>query len=125
MRLVGLRLDGSAVEIVEGQTGDIRITKNRAVHVSFRDEEGNEIGTSGNPLVTSGGGGGLTDEELRAAPVPVVSGLSIPAHDYIELGYTGANLTSVIYKTGGVGGSTVATLALAYTGSVLTSVTKT
>jgi len=51
-------------------------------------------------------------------------GLSIPVHDYIELGYTGSNLTSVVYKTGGSGGTTVATLTLGYTDDNLTSVTK-
>lgn len=54
----------------------------------------------------------------------VIEGLSIPAHDYIALSYTGSNLTGVIYKTGGAGGTTVATLTLAYTGSVLDSITK-
>lgn len=58
-------------------------------------------------------------------PIPVVTGLEIPEHDYIALSYTGANLTGVVYKTGGSGGTTVATLTLAYDGSNnLTSVTK-
>jgi hypothetical protein len=46
-------------------------------------------------------------------------------YDYISLGYTGTNLTTVIFKTGGSSGSTVSTLTLAYTGSRLDSVTKT
>ena len=58
-----------------------------------------------------------------ALPVDI-AGLSIPAHDYISLGYTGSNLTSVVYRSGGAGGTTVATLTLGYTGSNLTSVTK-
>ncbi len=54
-----------------------------------------------------------------------LSGSLVPsAYDYIALTYTGDNLTSAVYKTGGSGGSTVATLTLAYTGSVLDSVTK-
>jgi hypothetical protein len=53
------------------------------------------------------------------------NGLVPNAYDYISLGYTGDNLTSVVYKTGGSGGTTVATLTLAYSGSTLTSVTKT
>ena len=58
-------------------------------------------------------------------PIPVVTGLEIPEHDYIDLSYTGSNLTGVVYKTGGSGGTTVATLALAYDGSDnLISVTK-
>jgi hypothetical protein len=58
-------------------------------------------------------------------PIPVVTGLEIPEHDYIDLSYTGSNLTGVVYKTGGSAGTTVATLTLAYDGSDnLTSVTK-
>ncbi len=57
-------------------------------------------------------------------PVPVVTGLGIPEHDYIGLAYTGDNLTGVTYKLGGSGGVTVATLTLAYTNSRLDSVIK-
>jgi hypothetical protein len=58
-------------------------------------------------------------------PIPTVEGLSIPEHDYIALTYTGDNLTGVVYKDGGSGGTTVATLTLAYDGNDnLTSVTK-
>jgi len=59
------------------------------------------------------------------SPVPIVTGLEIPTHDYISLTYSGTNLTGVVYKRGGSGGTTVATLALTYDGSGnLTSVTK-
>lgn len=54
-----------------------------------------------------------------------VSGLVPHEYDYIAISYTGVNLTGVVYKTGGSGGSTVATLVLAYTGAVLDSITKT
>jgi hypothetical protein len=58
-------------------------------------------------------------------PLAVINSLSIPEHDYIALSYTGSNLTGVVYKTGGSGGTTVATLTLAYDGSSnLTSVSK-
>jgi hypothetical protein len=58
-------------------------------------------------------------------PLAVINGLSIPEHDYISLSYTGSNLTGVVYKTGGSGGTTVGTLTLAYDGSSnLISVTK-
>lgn len=50
-------------------------------------------------------------------PVPVVSGLEIPEHDYVSLNYTGSNLTGVVYKVGGSDGTTVATLALVYDGN--------
>ena len=53
------------------------------------------------------------------------SSFNISGYDYISLGYTGSNLTSVVYKTGGSGGTTVATLTLAYSGSDLISVTRT
>lgn len=57
--------------------------------------------------------------------VSTISGLEIPEHDYISLTYTGSNLTGVVYKLGGSGGTTVATLVLTYDGSSnLTSVTK-
>ena len=45
------------------------------------------------------------------------AGLSIPTYDYILLGYTGSNLTSVAYYVGGAGGTLVASLALTYDGS--------
>ena len=66
---------------------------------------------SGNPVPVSG-------------VVNTLTGLEIPDHDHIALGYTGSDLTSVTYKTGGSGGTTVATLTLAYSGGNLTSVTK-
>jgi hypothetical protein len=56
---------------------------------------------------------------------PTIPGLSIPEHDYVSLTYTGTNLTTVVYKQGGVLGTTVATLTMAYdVNSNLTSVTK-
>ena len=55
-----------------------------------------------------------------------LSGLIPYAYDYISLSYTGTNLTGVVYKSGGVGGSTVATLTLTYDVSDnLETVTKT
>jgi len=101
------------------------------------DAEGVEIKNDvGNPIPVNDAGGSLTvdgpltDAELRETAVPVsgtvnvLTGLGIPDHDHIALSYTGDNLTGVVYKTGGSGGTTVATLTLAYTGSRLDSVTK-
>jgi len=45
--------------------------------------------------------------------------------DYIDLGYTGSLLTTVVYKAGGAGGTTVATLTLSYSGGLLDTVTRT
>lgn len=66
-------------------------------------------------------GGNVYTPYVNANNLP---GLTIPVHDYIGLSYTGENLTGVVYKTGGSGGTTVATLVLGYTGDKLTSVTK-
>lgn len=44
----------------------------------------------------------------------VVSGLSIPKHDYIACEYTGGNLTKVTYKMGGILGQVVCKLNLTY-----------
>jgi len=46
-----------------------------------------------------------------------IAGLQIPPYDYIDLSYTGTNLTGVVYKEGGASGTTVATLTLSYDGS--------
>jgi hypothetical protein len=51
----------------------------------------------------------------------VVQGLVNQPHDEIALTYTGSDLTGVVYKLGGV---TVATLTLGYTGGNLSSVVR-
>jgi hypothetical protein len=45
--------------------------------------------------------------------------------DYINLSYTGNNLTQVVYRSGGSSGTIVATLTMTYTGSRLDTVTRT
>lgn len=58
-------------------------------------------------------------------------GFEIPAYDYIALTYVAAGngageIETVVYKTGGSGGSTVATITLAYNASnEISSITKT
>lgn len=52
-------------------------------------------------------------------PIPTVTGLKIPHHDEINLGYTGDDLTSVEYK---LNDTTVATLTLTYSNGNLTKV---
>ncbi len=55
-----------------------------------------------------------------------LNSLTPSTYDYISLSYTSSNLTTVVFKLGGSGGSTVSTLTLAYDGSNnLISVTKT
>jgi hypothetical protein len=79
------------------------------------------------------GGGAITASTTRVtlatdgpgvSTLSSIAGLSIPAHDHVALGYTGLNLTTVTYRTGGSGGTIVGTLTLSYSGSVLTSVTR-
>lgn len=66
-----------------------------------------------------------TTQVSATNPLPVAEGFQLDQYDYISLSYTGDNLTSVVYKTGGASGTTVATLTIAYSGSNITSVTKT
>lgn len=111
-------VDGSGVtQPVSGTvtaTGPLTNTELRATAVP--------ISASSLPLPT---GAATSDNQTTAnTSLASIAGLTIPAHDYISLGYTGTNLTSVVYKTGGSGGTTVATLTLTYSGSSLISVTK-
>jgi len=46
-------------------------------------------------------------------------------YDHLALSYTSGKLTGVVYKTGGAGGTTVATLTLAYTAGKLSSIART
>lgn len=83
-------------------------------------------GGSGTSFKTSAGN--LTYVEVDGGgnvPVSIQNSLVPEEYDYISLSYTGDNVTGVVYKTGGSSGTTVATLTLAYSGSNLTSVTKT
>jgi len=56
-----------------------------------------------------------------------IPGLSIPIHDYISVAYPSGDTEVYTFKTGGAGGSTVATLTIVYTDSTkdkLLTVTK-
>lgn len=76
-------------------------------------------------------------EQIQARNVKDISdtqkyivGLEIPAHDYVSLTYVASGngvgeIETVVYKTNGSSGTTVATLTLAYDASNnLSSVTK-
>lgn len=52
------------------------------------------------------------------------NGLVPEEYDYIQLGYTGSDLTTVTYKIGGSGGTTVATLTMTYSAGILQTVTR-
>ncbi len=74
----------------------------------------------------SGGGGGNV---VITSPLPLPTleqtGLIPEEYDFVDCGYTGSNMTQVIFKTGGAGGVTVATLAITYTGNLIDTVTRT
>lgn len=60
----------------------------------------------------------MSDGQDTYAPAVIAfQPLSPAEYDYISLSYTGSNLTTVVYKLGGSGGTTVATLTLTYDGS--------
>lgn len=71
--------------------------------------------------------GAATESTLSTLNAKSAAALVPTAFDYVALTYDGSgNVQTATYKTGGSGGSTVATLTLAYNGSnQLTSVTKT
>ena len=89
--------------------------------------QGGVAGTPSADVITVQGVSGGTQVPVSGTvTVGNVAGFNIPTHDYRSFGYTSGNLTSITYKTGGAGGTTVATLTLAYDGSGnLVSMTKT
>ena len=88
------------------------------------------VGPGGGPVAVDIGSAtlsvtadGVEIKNDAGSPIPVVTGLSIPKHDYVELSYTGSDLTGVVYKLGGTwntstdtysGGTTVGQLELVY-----------
>jgi hypothetical protein len=65
------------------------------------------------------------NQATEIANLQAINSLTPSVYDYISLSYTGSDLTTVVFKVGGVSGTVVSTLTLAYTSSVLQSVTKT
>lgn len=73
---------------------------------------------------------GVTDVDTLATETTLlkIPGLSIPIHDYISVAYPAGDTEVYTFKTGGSGGTTVATLTVVYTDATkadLSSVTKT
>lgn len=62
-------------------------------------------------------------------PIPVMDGFSIPAYDYFSMALSVGDTTETyIFKTGGVGGTVVATITIVYTDNtreIIVSGTKT
>lgn len=113
-----------AVMMAQNTSGTLDIAKLAKAH-DVDTGAGEEYAT-GVSLRKSASGGSVAMFETapNAGFVNIASSLVPAAYDYISLGYTGSNLTTAIFKTGGAGGTAVATLTLAYTGSRLDSVTK-
>lgn len=94
---------------------------------------GNRLIFDDQPTPSRGGGGssaGLTNTELRATPVDVNLANQLVPENYDYIGVTTPSATSEVYafKSGGSGGSTVATLTINYTDSskeTLSSVART
>ena len=67
----------------------------------------------------------VTATALSVVELQTINSLVPSGYDYIALTYDGSdNLTGVVFKDGGAGGTTVSTLVLSYTGSRLDSVTQ-
>lgn len=104
-------LDSASLAALESITADVSDRSGRLLgHVTVDNfptsvEVSND---SGNPL-----------------PTNTLNSLIPVAYDYISNTYTGVDLTQVIYKVGGSGGTTVATLTMTYSLGVLQTVTRT
>lgn len=79
---------------------------NERVRLQIRTSNSPEIWTD---VSSYSGGTGI--------PVNVLNSLVTENYDYISCSYTGTNLTGVVFKKGGTGGTTVATLAITYDGN--------
>lgn len=64
----------------------------------------------------------VVEAEAKVSQIPAAS-LPFGA-DYCSLSWTDGKVTQMVYKTGGSGGTTVATLTFGYTGDNVTSITK-
>lgn len=124
----GSNIIGSIGNTVFGatQSGNWDVSVNNfPTTVEVSNDGGNPLAISGTVTADIGLDQPLTDTQLRASPVPIVEGLSIPTYNHMSLSYSGNNLSQVIYKVGGVNGTTVATLNLSYdSNNNITSITK-
>ena len=75
---------------------------------------------------TTAGLATAANQATEIANLRAINSLVPSIYDYIELSYSGSNLSIVVFKTGGSSGTVVSTLSLAYNASDnLISVTKT
>ena len=67
----------------------------------------------------------LTEQENTTDELDILNSLVPSLYDFISFSYDGDNVTGIVFKSGGSGGTTISTLTLAYSGSNIVSVTKT
>lgn len=86
---------------------------------------GAAIGDAGRKLMITTGAKAWARAVGASVEVETDMPVDLPPYDHIAMSYTGSNLTGVEYKIGGSGGTTVATMTLAYDGNGnITSVTR-
>lgn len=122
--LVGVDADGNYRVVKVNNSGALETTASLDGDLTIGAVTIDNTGSNPVPVTLGDEAVVLGDGSAAIGKLTAIPGLDIPAHDYIALSYTGPDLTGVVYKTGGSSGTTVATLTLAYTNSVLTSVTK-
>lgn len=113
--IAGIDGSGNVQSIKVGSGGNLQVGQNGSWDIR------NITGTAVLPT----GAATAARQDTVISNLQAINSLAPSAYDYIGLAYTGSDLTSVVYKSGGSGGSTISTLTLAYTSSVLQSVTKT
>lgn len=118
--LLRLGLQNAATALTNWTTLLARIPNlvNGAVPVAPNVQQGGGTITASTTRVT------LATDGPGVSALGSIAGLNIPAHDHVALGYTGSNLTTVTYRTGGSGGTIVGTLTLTYSGNILTAVAR-
>jgi len=86
---------------------------------SLADADGDYI-----PLTVDANGNMHSADSAVLGELQAQNSLIKDTYDYIDLSYTGDNLTGVVFRIGGSGGTAVSTLTLAYTGARLDSVSQ-
>lgn len=83
------------------------------------------IGDAGRKLMITTGAKAWARAVGSSVDVETDMPVDLPPYDHIAMSYTDGNLTGVVYRVGGSGGTAVATMTLAYDANGnLTSVTR-
>jgi hypothetical protein len=118
--MIGKTATGAKLPVLVDNTGKLQIGGVQLDNLNVNTDQIEAKQDTTNALLTTQ----AADTALIKASSASIAGMAIPPNDFISLSYTSGNLTSVVYKSGGSSGTTVATLTLAYSGSDLISVTK-